>query len=149
MGIHPFQLAPRTRLGWQLLTVLLLSPGILNCADSGAERLIEPGRWGGQGAALTVAENGATVEFDCAMGYIRQPITLQSDGRFSIRGEFVPDPGGPARLSDPEPRGSPAIFSGEVTDSRLLLHVDMPDEGRTLGPFALIRSQAAILEKCL
>ena len=149
MGIHPFQLLPRARPGRLLLTVILLSPGILNGADSGAERLLEPGRWGGQGAALTVAQNGAAIEFDCAMGYIRQPIALQPDGRFSIPGEFVPDPGGPGRLSDPEPRGSPAIFSGEVSDSRLLLHVDMPDEGRTVGPFTLIRSQAATLEKCL
>jgi len=149
MGTNPVQLLPRARSGRLLLTVLLLSPGLLNGADSGAERLLAQGRWGGQGAALTVVENGATVEFDCAMGYIRQPIALQPDGRFSIPGEFVPDTGGPGRLSDPEPRGSPAIFAGEVSDSRLLLHVDMPDEGRSVGPFALIRSRAATLEKCL
>ena len=149
MGTHPFKMLPRARSGRLLLTVLLLSPGILNCADPGAERLLEPGRWGGHGAALTVVENGAAVEFDCAMGYIREPITVQPDGRFSIPGEFVPDTGGPVRLSDPKPRGSPAVFSGEVSDSQLILRVEMPDEGRTLGPFTLIRSQAATLEKCL
>jgi len=132
-----------------LLTTILISPDPVYCAGSATEILLEPGRWGGQGAALTVVENSATVEFDCAMGYIRQPIALESDGRFSIPGEFVPDTGGPGRLSDADPRGSPAIFSGEVSDSRLLLHVDMPDEGRSIGPFTLIRSQAATLEKCL
>lgn len=132
-----------------MFIVLLLSPGILNCADPGAEIRLEPGRWGGHGAALTVVGNGAAVEFDCAMGYIRQPITVQPDGRFSTPGEFVPDTGGPVRMSDPEPRGSPAVFSGEVSDSQLLLRVDMPDEGRTVGPFTLVRSQTATLEKCL
>jgi hypothetical protein len=149
MGIHPFQMKPWARVGLLFSITLMLSPGILNCADSGAERLLEPGPWGGHGAALTVVENRATVEFDCAMGYIRQPIFLQPDGRFSVPGEFVRDTGGPVRLSDPEPRGSPAIFSGEVSDSRLLLQVDMPDEGRTLGPFTLTRSQTASLDKCL
>ena len=149
MGVHPFQLRPGARSGRLLLTVLLLSPGILNCADSGVASPLEPGRWGGRGAALTVVENRAAVEFDCAMGYIRQPITVQPDGRFSIPGEFVPDTGGPVRLSDPEPQGSPAVFSGEVSGSQLILRVEMPDKGRTLGPFTLIRSQAAILEKCL
>jgi hypothetical protein len=149
MGIHPFQLGPAARLGLLFSTALLLSPGILNCADPGAELRLEPGRWGGHGAALTVVENGAVVEFDCAMGYLREPIIVDSEGRFSVPGEFVPDRGGPVRLSDPEPQGLPAIFSGEVSDSRLLLHVDMPDEGRTIGPFSVTRSQTATLEKCL
>ena len=149
MGFHPIQLGPWARLSLLFSTALLLSPGILNCAESGAEIQLDPGRWGGHGAALTVVENGAAVEFDCAMGYIRKPIAIQPDGRFSIPGEFVRDTGGPVRLSDPEPQGSPAVFSGEVSDPQLIIHVEMPDEGRTLGPFTLIRSQAATLEKCL
>jgi len=149
MGILPFQLRLGARLGSLLLTVLLLSPGVLNSSNPGAELRLEPGNWGGHGAALTVVENGAAVEFDCAMGYIGEPIFIQPDGRFSIPGKFVPDAGGPVRLSDPQPQGSPAIFSGEVSNSHLLLHVDMPDEGRTVGPFTLIRSQTAKLRKCL
>lgn len=149
MGVLPFQLGPAAHLGLVLSTALLLSPGTLIGADTSAEPRLGPGRWGGQGAALAVAENGAAVEFDCAMGYIRQPITLEPDGRFSVPGEFVPDTGGPVRISDPEPRSSPAVFSGEVSDSLLLLRIDLPDEGRSLGPFTLFRSQTANLEKCL
>ena len=149
MGVHPIQLGPWAHFSLLFSTALLLSPGTLNCAESGAEIRLDPGRWGGHGVALTVVEKGAAIEFDCAMGYIRQPIAVQPDGRFSISGEFVPDTGGPVRLSDPEPRGSPAVFSGEVSNSQLILRVEMPDEGRTLGPFTLIRSQAATLEKCL
>lgn len=136
-------------MGSLLCAALLLSPGILNCANSGAERLLGQGYWGGFGAAMTVVENGAVIEFDCAMGYVRNPVYIQHDGHFSVPGEFVPDTGGPARLSDPETQGTPAVFSGEVSDSRLLLHVYMPGEGRTIGPFTLIESQLATLEKCL
>jgi hypothetical protein len=149
MGVLPFHLGPAAHLGLVLSIALSLSPGTSICADTGADLRLDPSYWGGHGAALTVAEQGATVEFDCAMGYIRQPVALQPDGRFSVLGEFVPDSGGPVRLSDPKPQGSPAVFSGEVSDSRLLLHVDIPDEGRTLGPFTLVRSKTAKLEKCL
>lgn len=136
-------------MGWLLMTSSLVGAGIFHCADCTAEFGLEASYWGGRGAAFTVLENGAHVEFDCAMGYIREPIVMEPDGRFSTLGEFIPDTGGPVRLSDPEPRGSPAVFSGEVSDSQLTLRVDMPDEGRVLGPFTLIRSQAATLEKCL
>jgi len=149
MHLLPFQQKSPIRLGLVLSTALLLSPGILNCADPGAGILLEAGSWGGRGAALTAMDKGAVIEFDCAKAYIREPITLQPDGRFSISGEFVPDTGGPARLSEPEPQGLPAIISGEISDSRLLLLVDMPGEDRTIGPFILTRSQTAILRKCL
>ena len=98
---------------------------------------------------MTVAEGGTAVEFDCAMGYIRVPITYLADGRFSVPGEYVPEAGGPVRFREPKPQGSPAIFSGEVDSSELLLSVEIPDEGRIIGPFKLILSQQATLSKCL
>lgn len=149
MGIHPNQFGPGAHLVWLFLAMLCVSPGNPAYAGSDVEITIEPGRWGGPGAALTVVENGATVEFDCAMGYIREPIIIKSNGRFSVPGVFIPDAGGPVRISDPKPKGSPAVFSGEVSNSNLLLQVDMPDGGRTIGPFKLTRSQPASLNKCL
>jgi len=129
--------------------VLTMSPAIPARAGSGAETALEPGSWGGRGAAMTVAEGGTAVEFDCAMGYIRVPITFQADNRFSVPGEYVPEAGGPVRFREPKLQGSPAVFSGEVDSSELLLYVDIPDEGRTLGPFKLTRTQQATLRKCL
>jgi hypothetical protein len=136
-------------LGLLLSFVLTMSPGIPACADSGAATALEPGTWGGHGAAMTMAEGGTVVEFDCAMGYIRAPITILADGRFSVPGKYVPEAGGPVRLREPQPQGSPAVFSGEVDSSELLLYVDIPDEGRIIGPFKLTRSQQATLSKCL
>lgn len=136
-------------MGLLLSFVLTMSPGTPACTDSGAATALEPGKWGGRGAAMTVTKEGTVVEFDCAMGYIRAPITILADSRFSVPGEYVPEAGGPVRYREPQPQGSPAVFSGEANSSELLLYVDIPDEGRTIGPFKLARSQQATLNKCL
>jgi hypothetical protein len=132
-----------------LIIILAVSPRAFGGGDSDAGRNLEPGAWGGRGAALTVLETGAVIEFDCARGRIRSPITEQASGRFSVNGQFLRETGGPGHLSDKQTEGSPAVYSGEVNGSQLILFVELPDEGRSIGPYTLNKLEKAQLEKCL
>ena len=149
MGVPPYQLSSGVRLSLLFIAVLSMGYEIFAYADPGLEKALESGTWGGRGAALQVLESGAFIEFDCAIGRIGKPITVQPNGQFSAPGQYYRETGGPVRLSDKEPTGSPAVFSGEVTGSELLLRIALPEEGRTIGPFILTKSLQAELEKCL
>jgi len=149
MGIPPYHLGSGARLSLLFLVLFLMSFEVFACAGSSVENALEPGNWGGRGAALQVLETGAIIEFDCAIGRISMPITAQPSGKFSVSGQYHREPGGPVRLSDKEPKWSPAVFSGEVTGSEMLLRVELPDEGRAIGPFTLNKALQAELEKCL
>ena len=149
MGISPYHLGSGARLGLLLLVIFSMSFEVFAGTGSSVEYSLEPGSWGGHGAALQVLEAGAIIEFDCAFGRISEPITVQHSGRFSVPGKYLREPGGPLRLPQKKREGSPAVFSGEVTGSELLLRVELPDEGRSIGPFILNKSRQAELEKCL
>ena len=132
-----------------IFVTLSLSTGAFGDVGSSIGNALEPADWGGHGAALRVLETGAFIEFDCAIGRIHEPVKVQHSGRFSVTGKYHRERGGPVRFSEKEPKGSPAVFSGVVTGSELLIHVELPDEGRSIGPFNLKKSLHAELEKCL
>src|SRR5215210_7715907 len=76
---------------------------------------VAAGIWGGQNAQLDVTEDGARIRFSCARGNIEQPLTLDAEGRFSVKGTFVAEGMGPLRADDP-PKSRPAVYSGVVRD---------------------------------
>lgn len=133
------------------LKIQLIVLGLLlaNDAMCGGIGTLEPGRWGGAGVQLLVLDNGVKAEFNCAFGVIDEPITVNSNGRFSQTGKYLREPGGPGQLGDKEPEGIPAVFSGEVFESQMTLLIELPGDGRSIGPFTLKLSQKAELEKCL
>lgn len=148
MAAFKQQVSRRYRPWRLLLLALVLTPPMPACASSGSETRLDPGNWGGRGAALTVTQTGAELKFDCAHATITEPVVVQADGQFSASGEFVRERGGPVRLNEPPAKGEPAVISGEVNPPELQLTVELPDRGQTLGPFTLIRSQQAILRRC-
>jgi hypothetical protein len=111
-----------------------------NAADGG--RLAE-GLWGGPHVRLQVSEAGAEIEFDCAHGTLKGPLTL-TGGRFDVAGTFMRE-GGPQRAGD-ERKGLPARYRGQVAGPRLTLTLVLADEDA--DTFTLTHGEEPRLTKC-
>jgi hypothetical protein len=147
--VHHSEPAQLARAIFLILLLFSFSAPALCSAGSNAGTALPPGTWGGRGIALEVLESSVRMEFDCAFGRIDAPLAVGAAGTFSAPGLYRPEPGGPGRLSDRPPAGKAALFSGEVHGPQMTLRVELPDQGRVLGPFHLEKSKRAELEKCL
>ena len=125
------------------LLPLLLLAAVLSAGHKGR---VEPGDWGGRGARLTVAKDGARLELDCAHGSLGA-MTLE-EGRFDVAGRFAREHGGPTRKGEAEDT-VPARYRGSVQGHTMTLEVVLEDEGgQTVGPFELTFGGQARLMKC-
>jgi hypothetical protein len=97
---------------------------------------------------MTVAADGARVEFDCAHGSIDEPPVLDSDGQFSLSGAYVRERGGPVHEGEPEDRQA-AIYFGRLQGSRVTLSLQLAEDATTIGPFTAALGQPGTLIKCL
>ena len=108
---------------------------------------VAAGTWGGRGVRLSVAEGGATVEFDCAHGTLKE-LLLDAGGNFDVAGVFVPERGGPVREDEGEERkGQPARYSGRVAGKTMTLNIKLDEPGE-LPSFTLTHGEEATLVKC-
>jgi hypothetical protein len=105
------------------------------------------GVWGGDHISLTSMEQGARLEFDCAYGTIKQPISLHKNS-FDVGGDYTREYSGPERPGE-SPLNHPARFIGYVDGKRMELTVTLTDENRTVGPFTLILGQTPRINKCM
>ena len=108
---------------------------------------VTAGVWGGDHISLHVTESGATVEYDCAHGTIDQPLTLDSQGRFEVKGTHTRERGGPVRRDD-KPDSHPARYTGRVEGQTMTLTValtDMQDAGDT---YTLTQGEGGRIFKC-
>jgi len=122
---------------------LLLLAAVLSAGDEGR---VEAGDWGGRGARLTVDEDGARLELDCAHGSL-EAMTLEK-GRFDVGGRFAGEHGGPTRKDEAEDAVS-ARYRGSVQGHAMTLEVVLEEGGgQTLGPFELTLGGNARLMKC-
>jgi len=130
---------------FSLLAVILLS---FACDSSPTgPSPIEPGVWGGEHAALTVAATGSHLEFDCAHGDI--PGALEADhGKIAANGTFTREHGGPIRVDEVADR-HPAIYSGTVSTNTMQLTIRLTDSSDVIGTFSLTRGMAGRVFKCL
>ena len=125
------------------LLPLLLLAAVLSAGHKGR---VEPGDWGGRGARLTVAKDGARLELDCAHGSLGA-MTLE-EGRFDVAGRFAREHGGPTRKGEAEDT-APARYRGSVQGHTMTLEVVLEAEGgQTMGPFELTLGGNARLMKC-
>jgi hypothetical protein len=113
--------------------------------SDGQKRRLTDGVWGGTGIRLEVSGGGAEVEFDCARGRTGE-LSLDAEGRFSVRGTLANERGGPIRLGE-EPKPVPATYAGRVTGETMALRVSTED-GDDLD-FTLTRGSQGRLRKCL
>lgn len=129
------------------LATLLL--GAANCPNDPAvpDRLPD-GRWGGAHIGMVVADTGATIEYDCAMGTIAEPLRLGADGTFDWRGVHYPGHGGPTRIDEPKD-AHPARYTGRATADRLTLTVTPTDGLFPPQTFTLTRGGDARVVRCL
>ena len=83
---------------------------------------ISPSVWGAQGINLTISDKGANVEYDCAVGEIKEKILIDAQGNFSVTGSYTPLSGGPVHIDKPDPVHS-VRFEGKIDDNKMTLKV--------------------------
>ena len=108
-------------------------------------RHISTGLWGGQHISMKVGAKSATIEYDCANGVIDGPLTVDADGRFSLRGTHRMERGGPIR-ADESSKGLPATYTGSIDGNTMTLTLKFDDsEAET---FTLEKGKEGELFKC-
>jgi hypothetical protein len=117
----------------------------LNDSVPQEDRMVK-GNWGGDQVLLSVSDDGASIEFACAHGKITERMVTDSEGKFSVKGTFVRERGGPTRQG--EERGDEVTYSGSVQSETMTLKV-LNGAGETIGDFTLVHGKSVRLRKCL
>jgi hypothetical protein len=126
----------------------LLGATCSGAAASGEPRRVAAGSWGAMGIAMEVTETGARIEYDCARGTIGEPLLLDADGRFDVKGLHFREHGGPVREGE-ETRGDPVRYTGQVTGDDMALTVK-PEEGDApADSYKLVLGKTGRIHKCL
>ena len=135
-------------------------PGVSPSASKNRRKArpsVAVGDWGGRNIRLSVTENGATIEYDCANGTIEQPLLLDRDGRFDVRGTVQLETGGAVTGISIQEEGKPATaapdsararYRGQVRGRTMSLLVELTGNKTKFGTFSLIHSATPRLFKC-
>jgi hypothetical protein len=105
------------------------------------------GVWGGEHIRLQVTESGSSIEYDCAHGMMEQPLVLDAQGRFEVKGKHVRERGGPVRRDD-KPDSHPARYTGSVEGKTMTLTVTLTDAPDATDTYTLIQGDQGRLFKC-
>ena len=132
-----------------LLPLWALAAATLGVSAPGGEpKRVSAGEWGAVGIAMEVTESGARIEYDCAHGTIDQPLVLDADGRFDVKGHHFREHGGPVREGE-ESRGEPVRYVGQVTGDSMTLTVKPEGSDSPIGNHQLVRGKMGRIHKCL
>jgi len=122
---------------------------LVTLACGGSPTAVDPvGAWGGEGLALDVDQDGAVLEFDCAVGTIDVPFEFDGAERFELTGTFTLGQGGPAREGE-EPTPQSAVYTGVVRGEVMTLEGRFGPDDIEIGPYLLRKGQTPLLRKCL
>jgi hypothetical protein len=135
------------RLTLPLTVVLALFCGCNENPMAATSGDIRVGLWGGDHVRMTVAETGASIEFDCAHGTVEETPRSDAEGHFELAGTYVPEHPGPIREGEQEDR-HPARYSGKTDGSTLTVTVTLLDQDQQLGPYTLTYGRTPRLFKC-
>ncbi len=105
------------------------------------------GTWGGKDISVSVTDSGATIEYSCAEGTISQPIVLDANGNFDVKGVYVAEHGGPTRVG--EDNSHPARYSGRIDGNKMTLTVMLTDTKEIIGTYTLTYGALTQLVKCM
>lgn len=108
---------------------------------------ISPENWGATGIAVLVEENGVKIEFDCAVGEIKEKLTINENGEFKADGTFTRESFGPIR-EDNMPKPQSARYEGKISGDTMTLNVILTDKKEKIGDYTLERGKFARLRKC-
>lgn len=103
--------------------------------------------WGGQHVSLEITSDGGKIEFDCAHGSIEGKVKLNQQGRFSVKGIYAEEHGGPTRQSGKENSYS-VVYSGQIKGEKMKLTIKRSDTKKLVGTYTLTRGQEAFIVKC-
>jgi hypothetical protein len=109
---------------------------------------VPEGVWGGPHIIMEVTANSAAITCDCAVGTIDEPIKIDKDGRFAVRGTFTRQRGGSVR-SDETPDRNPAHYAGRVDGKSMTLVVTLPNTNETVDTFYLKYGEQPELTRCM
>lgn len=126
------------------LLLLLLFPAL---ARTRPRRTIPVGTWAGNHIRIEVAKGSATIEYDCATGTIKGPLTINSAGEFSLRGTYIREHAGPTRLGE-QSNGQPARYKGSIHGKKMTLTVILSDTNEEVGAFDLEQGSQGRVFKC-
>jgi hypothetical protein len=129
--------------------MILLIPILVSAAmlAAGQGDRVASGEWGGRGARLSVRDDGASLELDCAHGSL-EVLSLDKDGRFDVAGRLAREHGGPVGRDETD-SSAPARYRGSVEGQTMTLAIAVGDDAsQTLGPFELTLGGAGRLMKC-
>jgi hypothetical protein len=110
-----------------------------------SSRHVAPGLWGADHVRMMISRTGARLEYDCADSTIDQPIILDAKGKFTAKGSYTPDRGGPRRSGTAAGR---ARYVGEVSADTMKLTVTLENTKEPVGVFTLRRGDDPLLTKC-
>jgi hypothetical protein len=105
------------------------------------------GVWGGEHLRMDVTESGANLEYDCASSTIDEPIIVDGNGKFDVKGKYSPQHGGPIRR-DEETNSPSARYVGHVKDGEMTLTITIADKKEPIGSFNLTQGSEGRLMKC-
>lgn len=151
----------------QLITVLTTLPLIVAISSQGdscrsgtqpsvetkevvvrQEGRMTKGTWGGTDISVEVTEEGARVEFACAHGTISEPVKVDSQGKFSAKGTYVQERGGPILVGS-EDKGQPVVYSGTTDGKTATFTITNSASDEVIGSFTLTLGKGSRLTKCL
>lgn len=107
---------------------------------------VTSGVWGGAHIRLHLNDKGGEVEYDSGRGTLSEPLKVDSEGRFSIKGTHTNQPPGPIRLGF-QPQAQPALFTGILTGQTLELTVTLTESQTIVGTFKLTQGNEGRLWK--
>lgn len=105
------------------------------------------GTWGGQHIQFAVSDGSVNIEYDCAHGSIAGPLTVDRQGRFSWRGTYTRERGGPIRLGQ-KVEDQAATYSGSLTGDTMTLRVRLENSSLEPQTFTLVRGKVGRVWKC-
>ena len=108
---------------------------------------IQPGVWGTTGTNLTVDDEGARIEYDCADGEITEKFIIDADGNFALSGFYTAQTPGPISI-DKQPVRRPARFEGKISENQMTLKVTLTDTDEKLEKVLLERDRMGKIRRC-
>ncbi len=129
-----------------------LRPGLLpflmmmTLSSVASTTAVQPVIWGGEHVRMEITKSGATLDFDCAHGTVTQ--ALPPSGKFSLKGTFTPERGGPTR--DDAPPTVNATYSGAIAGDSMTLRIVLANSDKDQAPleYRLTKGNRGNVRKC-